>query len=88
MPAELNQVFLDNMAQLWRHDPKLAHRVDELPSGAALDVEPSKAGPMTAVATTPDGRRLHLHSRYDPWREAIGDRSLRVTGRGRIRTDE
>lgn len=71
MPAEVNQVFLDNMAQLWRHDPKLAHRVDELPSDAALDVEPSKAGLMTAVATTPDGRRLHLHSRYDPWREAV-----------------
>ncbi len=67
----VNQNFLDNMARLWRHDPRLALAVDELPVEAALDVLPSKKGPLTAVATARDGRKLFLHSRYDPEQEAL-----------------
>ncbi|MFQ5430100.1 MAG: 6-hydroxymethylpterin diphosphokinase MptE-like protein [Phycisphaerae bacterium] len=66
----LNDVFLANMRRLWRHDAWLAQRIDELPEDAALDVEPSKKGPATASVRTDDGRKLYLHSRYDPLREA------------------
>ncbi len=59
------------MAQLWRHHPKLAQRIDELPIDASLEVQPSKKGPVTALVTTTDGRTLFLHSRYDPQREAL-----------------
>ena len=69
-PCILNNVFLDNMRQLWRHDAKLAQRIDELPLDASLKTEPSKQGPMTACVVTEDGRRLYLHSRHDPVREA------------------
>ncbi|HKQ49358.1 MAG TPA: 6-hydroxymethylpterin diphosphokinase MptE-like protein [Phycisphaerae bacterium] len=75
MPAvtahlEPNPVFLRNMAQLWRLDARLAQQIDELPLDAALDLQPSKAGPPTARVSTADGRTLYLHSRYDPHREA------------------
>lgn len=69
-PIAVNQTFLDNMRQLWRHHPKLALRIDELPVEAAINVQPSKKGPMTASVETGDGRTLYLHSRYDPLREA------------------
>jgi hypothetical protein len=69
--ATVNSVFLENMRRLWRHDPRLAQRIDELPLEARLEVQPSKAGPMTAAVSTADGRRLYLHSRYDPRREAL-----------------
>ena len=69
--AEDNYVFLENMRQLWRHDAKLAQRIDELPLDASLRVEPSKKGARTASVETADGRTLYLHSRYDPEREAV-----------------
>lgn len=65
-----NPVFLANMTQLWRHDARLAQQIDELPPEATIDVQPSKKGPPTASVTTADGRRLFLHSRYDPEQEA------------------
>lgn len=66
----INQVFLDNMTRLWRHDPRLALAIDEVPPDASLAVTPSKRGPMTAVIAAEDGRKLFLHSRYDPEQEA------------------
>jgi len=58
------------MAALWRRDPRLAFLIDELPSTSLLATEPSRSGAVTAVTTTSDGRRLYLHSRYDPAGEA------------------
>jgi hypothetical protein len=66
----INQLFLKNMAALWRTDPRLAQRIDDLPEGAAVELVPSKSGPMTARMKTPDGRAIFLHSRYDPLKEA------------------
>lgn len=68
--APVNQVFLDNMRQLWRQNPRLAQRVDEVPMETTLDVVASKTGPATARVRTTDERTLYLHSRYDPRREA------------------
>ena len=66
----INQVFLDNMARLWRHDPRLAQQVDQVQPDASLALQPSKKGPMTAVVVAQDGRKLFVHSRYDPEQEA------------------
>jgi len=67
---QTNAVFLDNMRQLWRHDAKLAQRIDALAFDASLSLQASRAGPMTASVQTGDGRTLFLHSKYDPRREA------------------
>lgn len=63
-------VFLRNMAALWRRDVQLAQRIDDLPVDAGVPVERTKNGRATATALTPDGRRIYLHSRYDPVTEA------------------
>jgi len=65
-----DQVYLKNMTGLWRHDARLAMAVDALPDDALLPVEASKSGPATAAMVTPEGRRIWLHSRYDPEDEA------------------
>lgn len=65
-----DDVYLRNMAAIWRVDPRLAHAIDQLPIDASLTLEPSRAGPPTALVVTPDGRPLYLHSRYDPVAEA------------------
>ena len=69
--SAVNSVFVDNLTQLWRHDPRLAQRVDELPLEAALELTPTRSGPSTARVRTSDGRTLYLHSRHDPQREAV-----------------
>jgi hypothetical protein len=68
--AVVNKTFIANMTQLWRFDPRLAQRLDELPLDSSLTLFPTKAGSLTASVHTADGRNLFLHSRYDPVREA------------------
>jgi len=58
------------MAQLWRRDARLAQAIDDLPVNASLELIPAKSGQPTASVQTSDGRRIFLHSRYDPIREA------------------
>lgn len=70
MTIPATDVYLKNMAALWRRDSRLAYAIDQLPAESSLVVESSKAGPPTASALTADGRRLYLHSRYDPVGEA------------------
>jgi hypothetical protein len=65
-----NDTYVANMAALWRHDPTLAMEVDALAPDDVAVTHASRAGPPTAVAFTPDGRNVHLHSRYDPNAEA------------------
>lgn len=68
--APVNPTFLANMRALWRIDPRLAQRIDELPLDASLTLHPTRTDRPTASVTTADGRTLFLHSRYDPVREA------------------
>lgn len=58
------------MAGLWRHDAKLAVQIDALPDDALLPVKQSKSGPATVAVETAQGRKIWLHSRYDPRDEA------------------
>lgn len=66
----VNPTFVRNMRALWRRNPSLAQQIDELPLDVGLEVQPSKKGAPTASTRTSDGRRIFLHSRYDPEREA------------------
>jgi len=65
-----NETFLHNMAALWRADPELAIRLDEIPDQDRLPVEPTRSGDWTAAVTGPTGQKVYLHSRYDPPAEA------------------
>lgn len=59
-----------NLAALWVADPTLAKLVEAELWNEPYAIEPSKAGPPTVAVPTPDGRRVYLHSRYQPVDEA------------------
>ena len=63
-------VFLRNMAALWRVDPALARRIDAVMDDQRLPVEPTRSGHWTAKVTLREGRSSYLHSRYDPAADA------------------
>jgi len=65
-----NEVFLRNMAALWRTCPDLAQQLDDLPDSVLLPVVPSRAGPPTLAVQADGGRTVWLHSRYDPRKQA------------------
>lgn len=69
-PADDQEVFLRNMAALWRVDPVLAMRIDEVPDEARPAVEQTRSGDWTVAMPTPEGQSAYLHSRYDPRKEA------------------
>src|SRR5581483_7198965 len=62
--------LLANLAALWAVDPELAAAVESVSTDTPYRVEPSKTGDPTASQLLPDGRRIYLHSRYDPRAEA------------------
>ncbi len=62
--------LLANLAALWAVDPELAAAVEEVGADTPYRVEPSKTGDPTASQLLPDGRRIYLHSRYNPREEA------------------
>lgn len=59
------EVFLRNMSALWRRDPRLAQRIDEVRDADWPELISTRSGTKTACA----GGAL-LHSRYDPRGEA------------------
>jgi hypothetical protein len=65
-----NELFCKNMAALWRVDPDLAVRIDEISDESRLPVEPTRSGHWTVAVPTATGTRAYLHSRYDPVSEA------------------
>jgi len=62
--------YLANLAALWVNDPGLAAKIEALPEPGGYPIEPSKSGPPTVALTTTQGRRLYLHSRFDPVAES------------------
>jgi hypothetical protein len=62
--------FCANMGALWRRDAELAQRIDDLPVEAGAEVLAARSGLPTVRVSTPAGRPLFLHSRYDPMAEA------------------
>lgn len=62
--------YLANLAALWAVDPKLAARIEAIPDGQCYATEPTRSGDVTAAVTTAAGRRVYLHSKYQPVEEA------------------
>jgi len=65
-----NEMFLHNMAALWRADPVLAMKVDAVDDEDRPRLEPARSGAWTVRAQASDGSPVYLHSRYDPQAEA------------------
>jgi len=66
-----DEIYVRNMAALFRRDPRLAQRIDECVDDGSVVVEASKRGaPTASVAVAGSDRRLYLHSRVDPEAEA------------------
>ena len=66
LPAEAP--YLANLAALWEVDQKLAGAIEAEDEFYAT--EPSKAGPATVAVENQQGKKIFLHSRYDPLAEA------------------
>jgi hypothetical protein len=60
--------YLANLAALWEVDRQLAAVIES--EDEVYPIEASKAGPMTVAAENQQGRKIFLHSRYDPLAEA------------------
>jgi hypothetical protein len=58
-----------NLAALWATTPKLAEAVEAALELDPYPLEPSKSGPPT-VSVGEEGKRVYLHSRYEPCKEA------------------
>jgi hypothetical protein len=67
---DAGEIFVRNMALLWRFDPGLARRLDALPDTARVAVEPAKSGGCTCSLPDAAGKPVQLHSKYDPISEA------------------
>ncbi|HMB95956.1 MAG TPA: 6-hydroxymethylpterin diphosphokinase MptE-like protein, partial [Tepidisphaeraceae bacterium] len=64
--------YLKNLAALWAIEPKLARLIDSNSKEGSIiyQVETARSGAPTISAQMPDGRKLYLHSRYEPIEEA------------------
>ncbi len=70
-PPVSDEVYVRNMAALFRSDPRLAQKIDEYMDDGSVLVEASRRGPPTAaVCVAGSDRQLYLHSRVDPEAEA------------------
>jgi hypothetical protein len=68
LPAD--SPYAKNLAALWAAEPKLAEAVEAVESQPSHPVELAKSGLPTVISTTSDGKKIHLHSRYDPLDDA------------------
>jgi len=70
-PMVRDEIYVRNMAVLFRADPRLAQRIDECADDGSVVVEQAKTGmPTVAVRVPGSDRPLYLHSRVDPEAEA------------------
>jgi hypothetical protein len=65
--------YLKNLAALWSAEPKLARLIESAGGDAAVTytIETARSGAATISAQTGEGRKLYLHSRYEPREEAV-----------------
>ncbi len=68
--ASSTEIYLRNIAALWKADPSLAWEVDDWGEPRNVVIEASRSGAPTALAADGQGRRVYLHSRHDPEDEA------------------
>ncbi len=81
-PADIDhEIFVRNLIALYRKDPQLAQRIDEVPDEDRLSIEAARSGAWTACVSTSSGK-TYLHSRYDPQKEAAKfAESVEIDGR-------
>lgn len=66
-----DDLYVRNMAALFRVDGRLAQRIDECDDDGSVAVEPSRQGlPTAAMRVDGADRPVYLHSRVDPVAEA------------------
>ena len=65
-----NTLFVRNMKELWCFDPAVALDLDRINDDELPPVEQTRTEAVTLRRTTPDGRQIYLHSRYNPIAEA------------------
>lgn len=73
--------WLNNLPLLWQADPDLAAQIEALPDDSLYPVESSRTTDPTLAVTSDDNRRIYLHSRYEPLKEAqrLAD-AVNITG--------
>jgi hypothetical protein len=64
------EILTKNLAHLIKKDPALAEAVNSIRSPGRYVVATSKKGPPSLSLTLPDGKKITLHSTYDPVKEA------------------
>lgn len=70
-PLIRDDVYVRNMAALFRCDSRLAQQIDELEDDGSVVVEAARSGVSTAsVRLAANDRPLQLHSKFDPIAEA------------------
>lgn len=70
-PLIRDDIYVRNMAALFRCDARLAQRIDELNDDGSVVVEASRTGVPTASVHLPGSDRvMQLHSKFDPIAEA------------------
>jgi hypothetical protein len=62
--------LLSNLAALWATEPKVARALEAALEAPPYTIEKAKSGDPTVSIQTSDGRRVYLHSRYEPAKEA------------------
>jgi hypothetical protein len=62
--------YLANLAALWSVDPALAAAIEAVDDAACYSIEPARSGDPTVAVGTAAGKKLYLHSRYQPLDEA------------------
>lgn len=70
-PLRRDDLYCRNMAALYRADPRLAHRIENIQDSGTLTIEAARRGQATALVRVPGSDRpVALHSRIDPEAEA------------------
>src|SRR5580658_886973 len=62
--------LLANLSALWLNNPELAAELEALPEPPEYSTEPARSGDLTLWRYTSDGRKVYLHSRFEPADEA------------------
>ncbi|MCH7871194.1 MAG: motility associated factor glycosyltransferase family protein, partial [Planctomycetes bacterium] len=62
--------YVDNMAALYRRDPRLALEIERVPFSELPLLERTRDGRLTVKVAADDGRDVYVHSKYRPVAEA------------------
>jgi len=67
---EPDSPYLRNLAALWAVDPRLAEAIENAPHDPFYAIEIAKSGDPTLAISNASGKKVYLHSKYQPVDEA------------------